>query len=244
MAWTGLTKYPKSHMNRTSDAALRSAAPLRVANASIFIGTIAAIVVLILLFLSFDLFLAGIDRRESSAHAASEYADGLALLRGGHASDAAQHFEIAVGIDRANLDYSLALAEAMLRDGRIAEAEATLRSLLERAENDGAVNVTMAHVMLREGHVADAKAFLHRAIFGRWGADSVQRRYQARFELIDLLASRGSARELLAELLPFEDVSPDSVALRRRLGNLFLAAGSPARAASMFREVLKRDPSD
>jgi tetratricopeptide (TPR) repeat protein len=62
--------------------------------------------------------------------------------------------------------------------------------------------------------------------------------------LIDLLAKSGSSRELLAELLPFEEVPPDSVALRRRLGGLFLQAGSPARAAAMYREVLRHDPED
>lgn len=225
------------------DAALPPA-PVRAANASIFVATLIGIVVLIGLLLSLDLFLARVDRRESNAHAASEYAVGVALLRDGRASDAADHFGTSVAIDRSNINYTLALGEAMLQDGRTADAEATLRTLLDRAGNDGAINLAMAHVMIREGHTEEAKAYFHRAIFGRWGADSVERRSQARFELIDLLARRGAARELLAELLPFEEVSPDSVALRRRLGNLFILAGSPARAANMFREVLRRDPND
>ena len=95
-----------------------------------------------------------------------------------------------------------------------------MKALLDRAENDGAVNLTMAHVMMREGRVADAKAYFHRAIFGRWGADSIVRRTQARFELIDLLSRRGAPGELLAELLPLDATSPDSIALRRRLGHL------------------------
>ncbi len=70
------------------------------------------------------------------------------------------------------------------------------------------------------------------------------RRTQARFELIDLLARHGAPRELLAELLPFEETPSDSVALRKRLGELFIVAGSPARAANMLREVLRRDPND
>ena len=48
----------------------------------------------------------------------------------------------------------------MLQEGRTADAEATLRALLERAENDGAVNLTMAHVMVREARTEDAKAYL------------------------------------------------------------------------------------
>ena len=227
-----------------TDTGLGGPVPFRVANASIFVGTIAGIVVLIALLLTFDLFLAHIDQQESAAHAENEYQNGLAALRAGRPSDAADHFGAAVGIERSNVNYSLALGDAMLQEGRIADAEATLRTLLERAENDGAVNLTMAHVMIRERRSQDAKAYLHRAIFGRWGADSVERRNQARFELIDLLAANGPPRELLAELLPFEDVSPDSVALRRRLGKLFLLAGSPVRAATMFRAVLRHDSTD
>jgi Flp pilus assembly protein TadD len=227
-----------------TETGLHATARFRVANVSIFIGTISGIVALIVVLLTFDLFLAHIDERESAARADSEYQIGLAALRAGHSSDAADHFGTAVGIERSNVDYALALGEAMLQEGRATDAEATLRTLLEQAENDGAINLTMAHVMVREGRTQDAKAYLHRAIFGRWGADSVARRNQARFELIDLLAARGPARELLAELLPFEDVSPDSVALRRRLGKLFILAGSPVRAATMFREVLKRDPTN
>lgn len=226
------------------DRVSASAIPARAVDASIFVGTILGIVVLIALVLSFDLFLARIDRRESDAHAADEYRTGVRLLQLGRASEAVERFGAAAAIDRGNVNYALALGDAMMRAGRVADADATLRALLDRAENDGAVNLTMAHVMIREARDEEAKAYFHRAIFGRWGADSLERRTQVRFELIDLLARRGDRRELLAELLPFEEVSPDSVALRRRLGTLFLAAGSPARAANMFREVLRRDPAD
>jgi tetratricopeptide (TPR) repeat protein len=66
----------------------------------------------------------------------------------------------------------------------------------------------------------------------------------ARLELIDLLARRGARRELLAELLPLQDTDPDSVALRRRLGHLFVQAGSPERALPFFRDLLKREADD
>lgn len=210
----------------------------------VFVGTIAAVVVSIIAFLFFDLSLAAIDRRESATHAASSYERGSALLRSHDADAALDQFRIAVGLDRTNVDYSLALAAAMLQAGHASDAESTLKVLLTRTENEGAVNLTMAHVMVREGRVPEAKAYFHRAIFGRWGADSAARRTQARFELIQLLSERGAPSELLAELLPFEDVSPDSIALRRKLGRLFLLGGSPARAANMFRSVLRSDPGD
>jgi Tfp pilus assembly protein PilF len=219
-------------------------APMPTASAGAFVGTFAMMVAAIAALLVFDLFVAGVDRRESRAHAANLYAEGLSLLAEHRPSDAEDRFTSAVAIDRASTRYVLALAEAKLDQGETSEAETTLRGLLERAENDGAVNLVMARTLLRSGHVAEATAYYHRAIFGRWGADSLLQRRNARFELIDRLAQRASQPELLAELLPLEDTSPDSVALRERLARLFVVAGSPARAITAFRDVLRRDPKN
>jgi len=218
--------------------------PMPTASGATFVGTFALMVAAIGALLVLDLSLARIDRRESSAHAANLYAEGVSLLANHRAADAEDRFAAAVAIERTNTTYALALAEAKLEEGELADAEATLRTLLERAENDGAVNLVMARTLLRSGRTEEAKQFYHRAIFGRWGADSSVRRREARFELIALLAARGSRPELLAELLPLEDTPPDSVSLRERLGALFIAAGSPARAANAFREVLRRDPQN
>lgn len=228
----------------SSEAGQLGSGPTRVADTPTFLATFAALLVAIALILPLDLFLARTDRRESEALAARNYAEGVELLANRHASEAAERFGAAVAVDRQNVRFSLALGEAMLAEGHVSDAEATLKAVLDRAENDGAVNLAMAHVMLHQGRDAEAKAYLHRAVFGRWGADSVARRTEARFELIHLLARTGAKRELLAELLPFEDTSPDSTDLRRRLGALFIAAGSPTRAADMYREVLRRDPTD
>ena len=216
--------------------------PMPTATAAVFLGTFALMVAAIAGLLSLDLFLARIDRHESAAHAANLYSEGMALLSQHRPTEADDRFAAAVSIDRSNTSYALALAEAKLEEGDVSAAEGTLHGLLERAENDGAVNLVMARTLLRSGRTDEAKAYYHRAIFGRWGADSVIRRRATRFELIDLLAKSGSQPELLAELLPFEDTSPDSVALRARLAKLFVAAGSPARAVDAFRDVLRREP--
>jgi len=225
-----------------SEATYASREP--TARTPVFVATFAALLAAIFVMLAFDLFLARLDRRASESHAASLYADGVARLRSGRPLDAIDLFAAAVSVNRRDPDYSLALGEAQRQAHRFTDAEAPLRALLERTENDGAVNLAMARVMLGENRVGDAKVYFHRAIFGLWGADSITRRLDARFELIELLATHGQPQELLAELLPFDATPPDSVALRRRLGFLFLQAGSPARAASMLREVVRRHPSD
>ena len=62
-----------------------------------------------------------------------------------------------------------------------------------------------------------------------------ENRLRVRFELIDLLAQRNSKEELLAELLPIQDEAPRDLKTRTQMGRLFLLAGSPARAADIFR---------
>jgi len=224
------------------DVGVTETPAVSVAGFASFVGTLAGVVVLIGVLLAFDLFLARIDSRESARHATSEYETGLALLARGDPAAAAEHFSAALVIERDNVNYALALGEAQRRDGKASEAEATLEPLLERAGNDGAVNFAMARVLAGEGRVTESKSYFHRAIYGHWGADSLARRAEARFALIDLLVARGGGRDLLAELLPLEDVPADSLELRMRMGRWFLLAGSPARAANMFREVLRRAP--
>ncbi|MEO7085307.1 MAG: tetratricopeptide repeat protein [Gemmatimonadaceae bacterium] len=225
-----------------SEVLLAAAGPRHTASTPAFVATIVGVIVAILLLLGLDLSIASIDRRESTAHAESEYSAGRALLVAGHPEEAISRFGAAVAIDRKNVNYALALGEAYLEAGNTSDAEATVSAVLQRNENDGAVNLTMAEIMKRESKWVEAEAFYHRANFGRWGADSVAQRARARFELIDLLSQHGSPRELLAELLPFEETSPDSIMPRTRLGQLFIVAGAPSRAVGVFREVLRQDP--
>ena len=59
-----------------------------------------------------------------------------------------------------------------------------------------------------------------------------------------MLAQENFKEELLAELLAVQDRMGGDVAARIRTGRLFLAAGSPARAADAFRAVLKDQPGN
>jgi tetratricopeptide (TPR) repeat protein len=218
--------------------------PRGTATTPVFLTTFALILAAIGAMLVIDLWLARIDSRESEQHAGNLFNDGQALLAAGKPSEAADLFASAQSLERANVRYSVALAEAMLADGHASQAETELSQTLRRAETDGLANLVMARIETRLRHLDRAASFYHRAIYGSWSGDVAARRLAARLELIDLL-SRGTANaELLAELLPLEDIDPDSVGLRRRLGHLFLRADSPQRAIPIFRDLLKRDPRD
>lgn len=221
-----------------------ASARTRTAATQQFLVTFAGIFALIGLLLVLDFFLARIDKSETSQHAANLYNDGRDLLARGKAADAADQLATAVSLDRNNLAYGLALAQALIADGQLQDAETLLNTLLLRAPNDGAVSLTMAHLLVQSKRPDDARAFYHRAIYGRWGRDSTEQRMRARLELIGLLSRQGAREELLAELLPLQGMSGDSTMLLRTVAPLYLQAGSPERASVIYRELLRREPGD
>jgi Tfp pilus assembly protein PilF len=223
---------------RVSLAVPPSTSNVRFGTTMLVVGIVMAVM------LAADLALARMDVRESRVAAAAMYDQGRVLLAQGNAREAGDRFATALSMERTNLSYALALAQATLQDGRPDEAGRTLQELLSRSETDGAANLLMARVLVREHRPADAKSYFHRAIYGTWGADSVSRSVEARLELIDLLAARHEDSELLAELLPLEAMPNDSLAPRRHLAHLFVDAGAPDRASEIFRALLRDDPHD
>jgi tetratricopeptide (TPR) repeat protein len=207
-------------------------------------GTFAMVLAAIAALFVIDTFLAKMERTEDRAEANRLFSEGRKLMQQGNPAMAAQRFDDAVAIERENRDYRLALAEALLASGKIMEAESTLADLLEANSTDGAVNLAMARALLSEGKTTEAISFYHRAIYGQWKDHPLQNQVKVRFELVDLLARRHAKEELLAELLPLENEAPPDVDTRKRLGELFIAAGSPARAVGIFRDVIRRNPQD
>jgi Tfp pilus assembly protein PilF len=191
-----------------------------------------------------DMFLAGMERKESRIEAARLFRQGQAAMARGENAEGIERIKDAVAMERGNRDYPRTLAQVQLAAGKTADAESTLTDLLETDPNDGLASLTMARVLVKEGRFAEAISYFHRAVYGQWNQDAAANQLRARFELIDLLAARNSKEELLAELLPIQDQPPGDLGMRIRLGQLFLQAGSPARAAIMFRGVLHDAPGN
>jgi tetratricopeptide (TPR) repeat protein len=206
-----------------------------------FIGTFVVILVAIAALFAADTFLVRIERSEDQAEATRLVAEGHELMQRDRSTEAAERFKDALSIERDNRDYRLALADALLAAKNYAEAENALGELLQKDSTDGNANLAMARVLVGEMRIPEGISFYHRAIYGRWRADAAQNRLKARFELVDLLARQNAKEELLAELLPLQDEASADVQTRSRIGELFLSAGSPARAAEVFQDVLRRD---
>jgi len=206
-----------------------------------FVGTFVLIFIALATLFATDTFLVRIERAEDQAEAGRLVAEGREMLRRGRYVEAAERFKDATSIDRDNRDYLLALAEALLAAKNYTEAESSLGDLLQKDSTDGDANLAMARVLVGEMKIAEGISFYHRAIYGRWRTDAAQNRLKVRFELVDLLARQNAKEELLAELLPLQDEASADLRTRTRIGELFLSAGSPARAADVFRDILRRD---
>jgi tetratricopeptide (TPR) repeat protein len=209
-----------------------------------FVGTLTLVFLAIAGISAVDMFLAGMERKESRIEAARLFRQGQAAIARGDNTEALNRIKDAIAIERGNREYLRTLAQAQLTAGKTTDAEATLTDLLQADSTDGLASLTMARVMAKEGRFQEAVSYYHRAVYGQWGQDAAANQLRARFELIDLLAAHHSKEELLAELLPIQDQPPSDVKAQTRLGQLFLQAGSPPRAAAMFRNVLHDAPGN
>ncbi|HEY6347595.1 MAG TPA: tetratricopeptide repeat protein [Bryobacteraceae bacterium] len=212
--------------------------------------TLAAIAVVA----SADVFLAKAERAANQQEAARFFANGQKLLRKGENAQAVEQFRSALSLDRDNPDDQLALGQALFAAGRLNDARAALETLLEENSFSGPGNLAMARVLVKQDAVNQATFYYHRAIYGEWKENAGSNPVSVRLELAGLLSRQISKAEdlkaqnlresLLAELLPLEDEAPGDPATRKQLGWWFLAAGSPNRAATVFRMVLHELPGD
>lgn len=209
-----------------------------------FLRTLSLVALAIAIVFAVDTFLAKMEQSETKVEAARLFAQGQSLLEKGDFVQAADRLQDALTIQRNNRDYQLALARAQLGGGDLTDAEASLDNLLLADSTDGPANLNLARLLVKQGRIREAISYYHRAIYGSWPADAAANRLKTRFELIDLLAQQNSKEELLGELLEVEDQFPRDFATQLRMGQLFLQAGSAARAAPVFQQVLKEQPEN
>ena len=120
-----------------SDPIAQEAPPPPTATASEFILTLTLTAVAILVLIIGDTALAKVDREATRATAAEEYRVGVNLIEHKRLPDAIEHLRTAATLDRDKPVYTVALAQAVLAQGRTNDAEQMLIPLLERDATDG-----------------------------------------------------------------------------------------------------------
>lgn len=209
-----------------------------------FIGTFGLVLLSIAALWVADVFLANVEKTETHAQAVRLFDEGQTLRQRGENAQAIERIEDALAIERTNRWYLQSLADAQVAAGRNSDAQATLAQLLDTDSTDGFACLLMGRIAAKEGEFGTAVSYFHRAIYGHWNDHESDNRQRARFELIDYLAEHNSKEELLAELLPVEEHAPKDLKSRLRLGQLLLLAGSPGRAADVFRGIVRDEPAN
>ena len=157
---------------------------------------------------------------------------------------AADAYRTALNYDRENEEYRLRLAQALLADGRLAEAHAHLVGLWEEEPANGEVNLTLAQLDARRGHSSTAIRYYNDAINGVWQNSPRKHRTEARFELVRYLLQQqkpaGAQAELLALLADAPSDPPDQL----QLGNMLLEVNEPAHALQAFNTLLSKDETN
>lgn len=215
-----------------------------LASAGAFVATFALVFGAIAALFAIDTVLARTDRAASRAEARRQFDEGEQLLAKGDMSEALERLRSAVSAERQVPAYQRGLAAALLAAGRLSDAQTVLAERLQHDPTDAEASLVMARTLAHEGKTRQAIAFYHRAIFGEWDGPQRAHRVEARFELVELLATEHARQELLAELLPLESEAPGDPATRKRIARLFLVAGSPVQAIAIFRDVVRADRGD
>jgi tetratricopeptide (TPR) repeat protein len=207
-------------------------------------STITVIALLVAGLFGVDRFLARVESAEIKNSAQRAYLRGTNLRGEGRTDSAVDALREAHALERDNPEYEIELIDALVAAGKSAQAKPLLDDILAREPNDGRANLIAARLMVRLGDIAGAQAYFHRAIYGEWPRDAEMHRVAAHEELIGLLAARKQKQELLAELISLEAEASPGPKLQKKLGQLFMVADAPGRAAALYTVLVEKDPSD
>lgn len=198
---------------------------------------------LILLFVATG-FLARSYRAQRQHRAEHHFDQGQRLQAQGHEAAALAQYRAALSIAGANPRYELALTLVLVDLGRLQEAQSHLQELLTQDPTNGQLNLTMARIAAAEEQTDDAITYYHRAIYGLWPDDPLDRRIKVRFELVDYLSRNGMRQQLLPALAQLQSDLPDDPDMQMRVAGMFADAAAPRQAADLFRQVIKARPRD
>ena len=190
----------------------------------------------LLLFHSFE------SHREDLAVRWSER--GRQQLHAGDAKAAVSSLRAALQYAPDNAGYQVLLAEALAAAGETDQAMTYFLNMKTARPGDGFLNLQLARLERREARPEEAIEDYHAAIFGDWPGDGVERRREARLELVDYFVQRHDFTAARAELLIATGNAPDQLELNLLLGDKFVAAEDPRDALQAYQRAIANDPAN
>jgi predicted Zn-dependent protease len=182
-------------------------------------------------------------RAKQAALAQWWFVQGDRALQAGRPTEAIGDLRNALAYEPENSTFQFRLAQALIGAGRLEEARSYLLQLWARAPGDGAINLELARLEARLGN-PDAVRYFNNAIYGVWygqgGGDPLERRWEARLELLQYWLQQGNLAQAQAVLLALgANVARDDYRRHTLVGELELKAQAPAAALDQFRQALR-----
>ncbi len=168
---------------------------------------------------------------------------GNADLGRGQPAQAIEDFRNALYYNAENTDVQLHLGEALLADGRYAEARSYLVNLWNLAPGSGQVNLDLAHLGMQMGDMDEAIRYFRWAISGSWEHEPALERRKVRLELYEYLLAHGRISDAQREIAGLAaDTPAEDGMLREQNGFLFLRVSEPGKALAEFEAALRINP--
>ncbi|MBI5538387.1 MAG: zinc-ribbon domain-containing protein [Deltaproteobacteria bacterium] len=166
---------------------------------------------------------------------------GEVLYREGRFAEALARFEAAIQANAENVQAKIGAAKTKISLERLQDSKEILRKLREARPADPQVAYWLARVEEALGNKAGAERILADAVARAQPGEHVIDLYVA---LARYLAAAGKNQEAEAKLAEAKQKLPDTVELRKALGDVQLQAGRLDAAKAEFDTVLQRDPQD
>jgi len=158
------------------------------------------------------------------------------LLSGQFAS-AETHLRQASAAQPDNSNLQKLLADALMSQGKLDEASATLAALPQDELNDPAVQVARGRIALAENNAAEAETFLRSAMDDAPNAMTL-------LWLSGAITAQGRSDEALGLLSKWLADNPDDVLVRNQLAASYLQLGRESESREQYEEILKIMPDN
>jgi tetratricopeptide (TPR) repeat protein len=152
--------------------------------------------------------------------------------------EALVHLQAAFKINPDDIGTGMAVSQLLVAQGRAADAEKVVATLLERAPDQRALNYNYAQILTKLGRGDESRQYLERAVqldptFG-----------PAILQLLDLYQKENEWSRAAQVLQPLIDDDPVNLELQRQQAYFWLRAGNPEKARTSFKALVDADPKD
>jgi chloride channel protein, CIC family len=180
---------------------------------------------------------------ERKARADRYFQAGNDLIAKDRVDEAIEQFRNAVSVSH-SLPHRLALGLALQRAGQLNEASIFLNEVLRENPASGPANLGVARIDAASGRIDQAVLHYQRAASGIFSDHPEISRFDARLELVDVLARNGRQVQAMSELASAAAATPKDPTAFDRLAHAERSLGDEEGACIAFREALRLDRAD